>query len=395
MLQNELIVCFATLSWDFLWLRHQELMTRFAQAGNRVLFIEPIGIRMPKWEDRGRILARVRNRRRADPRGVREIAPNVWGLDPLVNPLQQVGLIHRRNVNALSERVRAALEGLGDGRPIIWTCVPTPLARETIARIPHKLVIYDCMDALTENPKGVMASFAESERQLSREADLVLVTAPTLLERQRGLNPHTYLIPHGVNYELFTTEHGLRPEPAALAALPHPRLIFFGGIDERIDLELLAQLARNHPQWQLVLLGVTRTDISVLLQLPNVHFLGQIAHDALPAYLHHCDVFLLPYRRIGFSYYMNPAKLHECLAVGRPVVAMALPIFEQYREVLDVAETTAQFERLVVAALAAGQAADKVARRQACARQNTWEARFREVNERIEEQLRKGGATNG
>src|SRR5581483_7682924 len=81
MLHDQMIVCFSSLSWDFLWLRHQELMARFARAGNRVLFVEPIGIRMPKWEDRRRIVARVQHRREAGTRGIREVMPNVWVLD--------------------------------------------------------------------------------------------------------------------------------------------------------------------------------------------------------------------------------------------------------------------------------------------------------------------------
>src|SRR5581483_6640508 len=177
MLHDQTIVCFSSLSWDFLWLRHQELMARFARAGNRVLFVEPIGIRMPKWEDRQRIVARVQHRREAGTRGIREVMPNVWVLDPLVNPFQQIGFVHERNVKALTAQLQNALAQLDGDKPIIWTFVPTPLARAVIARIPHKLVVYDCMDALTENPKGVFSSFAESEKMLSREADLVFVTS--------------------------------------------------------------------------------------------------------------------------------------------------------------------------------------------------------------------------
>lgn len=395
MLADELIVCFGVMSWDFLWQRHQALMTCFAEAGNRVLYIEPIGIRMPKWEDRHRLAARVRNRQKAGARGIRPLAKNIWGLDPLVNPFQEVGAIHRRNVAALTARVGSAIAELGGDEPIIWTNVPTPLARETIARLPHRLLVYDCMDALTENPKGVMASFAESERALSRAADLVIVSAPTMLERQRELNPHTYLIPHGADYALFTTENGLRPEAAALAKIPHPRLVFFGGIDERVDLELVQALARHPSAWQIVLLGVARTDLSAVTALPNVHFIGQVPHDELPAYLHHCDVLILPYRRIGFSHYMNPAKLPECLAVGKPIVATDLPVYAEYDGLVSVASSRAEFVELVEQALAEGDAPTRVEERRAWARQNTWQARFEEICARMEERLARGELERG
>lgn len=386
MLSNELVVCFSTLSWDFLWLRHQELMTRFAQAGHRVLFVEPIGIRMPGWQDRHRVLARLRNRQKAGPRGIREVRKNLWVVDPIVNPFQQIGFVHERNVAALSRQLTNAVAQVGGGRPIVWTFVPTPLARAVIESLDPKLVVYDCVDALTENPKGVFSSFAESERALSRRADLVIVTSHELYERQKGLNEHTYYVPHGVDYELFT--RAPEREPSEVAGLKHPRLVFFGGIDERVDLSLLKRLATRHSDWELVLLGVVRTDISEIENLPNVHFFGHIPHDELPAFLHAMDVFLLPYAKIAYTRYINPAKLFECLAVAKPTVATNLPIFEEMRDVLAVAASAQEFERLTEAAVREPESEELVARQREWARTNTWQVRFDEVVHLIEERLR-------
>lgn len=257
----------------------------------------------------------------------------------------------------------------------------TPLARAVMQNLHPKFVVYDCVDALTENPKGVFASFAESEKQLSRAADVVFVSSPALLERQRAWNPRTYYVPHGVAYEKFANGH--LPEPAALQNIPHPRLAFFGGIDERVDVNLLARLAARHPHWQLVLMGVVRTDVSALKKFPNAHFLGHIPHDALPAYLHAQDVLLLPYVRSEFSRYMNPAKLHECLAVGKPIIAIALPIFQEYRDVLYVADSTDEYETLIEHALVKGTNESLIANRRARARANTWEMRFAEITARM------------
>lgn len=387
MLHNELIICFSTLSWDYLWLRPQEVMARFAANGNRVLFVEPLGIRIPKWEDRHRILSRLRNRTKAGTRGIRQVRENLWVVDPIVNPLQQINFIHQRNVNAVTAQLKTAIREVGGGTPIFWTFVPTPLARAVIANIPHKLVVYDCMDALTENPKGVLASFAESEKELSRQADVVFVTSHTLLERQKRLNPHTYYVPHGVQYENFANPH--QPEPAALAPIPHPRLEFFGGMDERIDLPMLTRLAAKHPEWQFVMMGIVRTDVSALEKLPNAHFLGHIAHPELPAYLWHGDVFLLPYARIAFSEYINPAKLYECLAVGKPTVATSIPTFQEYRDTVHVAGTESEYEKLLCDAVREKTDAAMLEKRRAVARQNTWDIRFAQINRYLESALRR------
>lgn len=384
MLQNELIVCFANLSWDFLWLRHQEVMARFARAGNRVLFIEPLGIRMPKWQDRTRIFARLKNRRRAGTQGIRRVMDHVWVMDPLVNPFQTLGFVHERNVQTVTQQARIAITQLGGGVPIIWTFVPTPLARDVIANLPHKLVVYDIMDALTENPKGVFGEYGRWETKLSREADVVFVTSHALFERQQPLNPHTYYVPHGVAYDKFANSHSLAPRD--LKHIPAPQILFFGGIDERLDLELVEGLARKHPSWQIVLLGIVRTDIRRLQRLPNVHVLAPASHDALPAYLQHADVLMMPYRSSAYSNYMNPAKLHECLASGKPTIVTALPCFQEFRDVLSVARAPAEFEELVTRGIRETDEAAKK-RRQARARENTWEKRFEEINSYLEEGL--------
>lgn len=382
-LDDKLIICFSIVSWDALWLRPQEFMARFGRAGNRVLYVDPIGIRMPTWRDRGRILERLLNRRRAGARGIRLVRPNVWVVDPLINPFQQIDFVHRQNVNALTRQIEQAIAEIGGGKPIIWTYVPTPLGRDVLSRVPHRLVVYDCMDALTENPKGVFGSFAESEKSVSHSADIVFVSSRTLLERQRALNPRTYYVPHGVDYEKFAVVS--EPEPEELKTIPHPRLMFFGNIDERLDIKLLERLAIHHPVWQIVLMGLERMDISTLRKYANVHFLGQISHDALSSYLHFGDVFLLPYVQNSYSYYINPAKLHECLAVGKPTVAMSLPVFDEYRDVLRVAATADEYENLVRDALGESMDPDWVERRRARARENTWNARFQEINARLDE----------
>lgn len=386
MLHNELIVCFSTVSWDFLWQRHHAVMTRFAQAGNRVLYVEPIGVRMVQWRDARRIVTRLRNRRRAGKRGIREVMPNLWVLDPLVNPLQEIEFVHRRNVNTLTHQVQSAMAQLGGGTPILWTYVPTRLADDVITRLECKLVVYECVDAMTENFKGVFSSFAASEKKLSQRADLVIVTFRALLERQRAFNPSVFCVPHGVDYAWFANDTAA--EPAALASIPHPRLAFFGTLDERMDFDLITRLAAQHRDWQIIFMGAVTTDAPALGKFSNVHFLGPVAHDALPAYLRHCDVLLIPYLAGVYAQYMNPVKLFEALATGKPIVVNALAAFQEFRAVLEVADDAAQFEKLVQRALAAGVDENAIARRRACARENTWDARFAEINAHVAHALR-------
>jgi glycosyltransferase involved in cell wall biosynthesis len=245
------------------------------------------------------------------------------------------------------------------------------------------------VDAYSENPKGVFSFYAESERALVREADMVLTTSPQLLEQHRPANPHTYYVPPGVDYEKFADD--TLAEPVALKRIASPRLLFFGGIDERVDLDLLTRLAQTHPTRQFVFLGVVRTDVRALQRLPNAHFLGHISHEALPAYVQHANVLLLPYVRTVFSQFIQPAKLFECLATGKPIAALGLPVFQEYRDVMYVASDAADYGECVQRALDEKQDAAKIAARRERAQANTWDARFQALNEMMARRLQEKG----
>ena len=139
------------------------------------------------------------------------------------------------------------------------------------------------------------------------------------------------------------------------------------------------------------MLGIVCTNVSAFQKLPNAHFLGQVEHDALPAYLLHADVFLLPYLYSSMLHYGNPMKLFECLAVGKPTVGFGLPIFSEYRHMLSVAASRDEYELLVADAVREGHDSEKIEQRRRHARANTWAVRFAEMNAAIQSRISSGG----
>src|SRR5207249_4171070 len=110
-------------------------------------------------------------------------------------------------------------------------------------------------------------------------------------------------------------------EPDDQVSIPHPRLGFFGVIDERMDLGLLRGLAEARPEWQVVLVGPTaKIDPASLPARPNLHYLGPKAYGDLPAYLAGWEVALAPFARNAATRFISPTKIPEYLAAGKPVV---------------------------------------------------------------------------
>jgi glycosyltransferase involved in cell wall biosynthesis len=164
------------------------------------------------------------------------------------------------------------------------------------------------------------------------------------------------------------------PEPADLAGIGHPRIGFFGGIDEYVvDVDLLEMVAREIPEAELVLVGAASCPMDRFEALRNVHWLGQRPYDAIPRYGAAFDVALMPWVDNEWIAYANPIKLKEYLALGLPVVSTYFPEGEWYRDVIDMVHGREAFVKAARAALEHGGRSTPKERR-ARVEHSTWDA---------------------
>ncbi len=262
------------------------------------------------------------------------------------NPLRVFGQFDMR-VSLLHRYLRR--EGIEDA--ILWVYHPGYGAG--VARLPHKLLVYDCVDEYTAFPefRGAERWMRERERGLCERADLVFCTAPELHERKRAFNPdHTHLVHNVGDAEHFRS--ALDPElvvPADLERIGRPRIGFIGAVsDYKLNADWLLHLARARPDWNLVVIGPTGiadpgTDVSALASTPNVHLLGHRAYAELPSYLKGFDVAVIPYRINDYTRSVFPIKFFEFLATGRPVVISNLPALKDFYGAVGVATSAEEF----------------------------------------------------
>jgi glycosyltransferase involved in cell wall biosynthesis len=229
------------------------------------------------------------------------------------------------------------------------------------------------------------------EARLLARVDHVFVVSPALLEKKGGINAHTEFIPNGVDYEAHARE---TPEPADIAAIPHPRIGYTGWIKTQLDWDLLRQLIQRHRQWSFVFVGepkmvpeITST-VEQLASLPNVHFLGGKSSNELARYPQHFDVCIMPYRQNGYTKYIFPLKLNEYLASGRPTVGTRIRSLELYADVVILATTLDEWEGAISRALSPETGSPlSSAARSAVARRHDWELLTRRVAGSIAERL--------
>jgi UDP-galactopyranose mutase len=158
-----------------------------------------------------------------------------------------------------------------------------------------------------------------------------------------------------VDVEHFAAARHSLADPADQAPIPHPRLGFYGVIDERLDLDLLSALAITRPNWHMVMVGpVAKIDVGDLPASPNIHYLGMKGYAELPQYLSGWDVALLPFARNEATRYISPTKTPEYLAAGRPVVSTSIrDVVRPYGDqgLVRIADTPGDMELAVEAAL--------------------------------------------
>ncbi len=334
------IVCFCHLVWEFVWQRPQHLLSRFARH-SRVYFVED-----PCWHH--------------DPAD-RQIAPHLE-IKVKENNLKVV-VVHlpRQLADAEAEAVQERLlhgyfaaEEVNDF--VAWYYTPMAIGKSRSFR--PLVTVYDCMDELAAFAFAPPLLKAREQELLDR-ADLVFTGGQSIYEAKADRHPAVYAFPSSIEKEHFAKARKGLPDPADQKAIPHPRIGFFGVIDERFDIELVRALAARRPDWHFVLLGpVVKIDPATLPRAANIHYPGGKAYAELPAYVGHWDVAALFFARNESTRYISPTKTPEYLAAGKPVVSTSIrDVVRPYGDLglVQIADTAPEWEKAVATALAQGQ----------------------------------------
>lgn len=381
------LLAVSACEWEGLQGRPQHFMRLATCSGWRVVYLEPPASLAAPLRDPA-MLGRWRrwcagSRPAGD--GIELLAP------PPVLPFGGARrAVNRLNQAAIAHTVRRALARLGVARVDLYAFLPTAI--DLVPRLPVDRLIYDRVD--DHAAFGGLADAGEVEQmedELMAAADLCLASARRLTasHRPEGRPPHTvHLIPNGCEPERFEPagRPGALPTPPELAGLLCPgRAVagFFGGLGSWIDVPLLAELARLRPRVDLVLIGPRHTDLGALDRLPNVHLLGPRPYEELPAYLQHFAVCLIPFRRDRLTASVNPIKLYEYLAAGKPVVSTPIEEVAAFAGVVDLAADAAGFAAAIDRAAAAGADSERAAERRAIARGASWSGRWQRTEELI------------
>jgi UDP-galactopyranose mutase len=325
------IVCFSHLRWNFVYQRPQHLLTRFSKD-HRVFYIEE-----PVYTSASS--------------GYLEISSpidNVWVVVPQLNS----GLSDEEKMTHQKELLSKFFIDKQIINYFFWYY--TPMALAISDHFNPIVIIYDCMDELSAF-KFAPPTLKERESELFVKADLVFTGGYSLYEAKKHRHPDVHAFPSSIDVAHFNKARVYVVDPEDQASIPHPRIGYFGVLDERMDLELVEGIAKRKPDWNIIMIGpVVKIAEDSLPRLSNIHYLGMKSYAELPNYISGWDIAMMPFAHNESTRYISPTKTPEYLAAGKPVVSTPIiDVLRQYGRggLVNIAGTSEEFVRVTSLAL--------------------------------------------
>ena len=291
-------------------------------------------------------------------------------------------LMQRRLENARAILVR-------QGCTHIVLSIWSPQYSKALPLIKYDMSMYHINDEYSF--ARVQQPISAEERVLMAGVDEVFIHSPAVMARKGALCSSATLTPNGVDFDAFATS---RPMPPDLAAIPGPRIGYSGFLKTQLDWELLFTTAHQNPQWSFVFVGKALEQpglpetLARLGALRNVHFLGGKSSRELAAYPQHFDVCMLPYCVDDYTKYIDPLKLSEYMASGRPAIGTPILPLREVSDLVTLAATPAEWRQGISASLLpAANAPVERAKRQSWAKARTWDALVDRILAKVDEHL--------
>ena len=366
------LVCFSHLRWNFVYQRPQHLLSRFVKT-HRVFFVEEFIL-----HEGPDILKSELSEE------------NVIVVTPFLDKNQSSDTDKRLNKLLTTFFEQAEIEDY-----IFWYY--TPMAQAFSDNFNPALIIYDCMDELSAF-KFAPPRLKELEARLMSTADLVFTGGHCLFEAKKHLHENIHPFPSSIETEHFKNARIHEDTPVDQASIPHPRLGFYGVIDERMDIDLIEKVASSKPDWHFVILGpVVKIDPATLPVRDNIHYLGGKTYHELPSYLSGWDIALIPFALNESTRFISPTKTPEYLAGGKPVISSSIrDVVEPYgtKGLVHIADTPEEFIKAAVSELAKQDRSSWLRKVDEFLGENSWDKTWNKMMLLINDSLSKKALLN-
>ena len=356
------------------WGRHpsscQHIVRQLLPA-HPTTWINTIGTRTPKWD-----LATVR-RAAGKTRQWLSKSPSELALEvpagltihnPRMWPWLTRPLDRRLNRALLLRQLRPIVRDMSESPIAISTL---PIVADLIGRLPVRKWVYYCVDDFGEWPGLDKTTMNRLERVVVEKADIVIAASESLRSRLHDMGRESHLLTHGVDVDFWTTPKGAMTD---IDRWERPLIVFWGVVDPRMDSRFVERLSRELSRGTIVLAGPEQRPDSALSRLSRVHRTGPLPMEVLPALAREAAVLIMPYVDAAVTRAMQPLKLKEYLATGKPTVVRDLPANREWSDALDLVDSPEEFVRTVCSRIETGLPNDQAVARKRLANES-WAAK--------------------
>ena len=365
---TESLICFSHLRWRFVYQRPQHLLSRFANVTRVFVLEEPI------FDASSDHLA-----------GSQE-SDNLWVLTPRLRgglPEEEITSIQKNLLDQFMEEMSIRDYTL-------WYY--SPMALRFSDHLTPSLIVYDCMDELSAF-RFAPPQLTMLDTVLMQKADLVFTGGQSLYEARKHRHHAIYPFPSSIDKHHFLSARQYKIEQDDQANIPHPRLGFYGVLDERLNLQLIEDMAALRQHWHFIYIGpVVKIDPDTLPRAANIHYLGGKEYSDLPKYLAGWDIAIMPFALNESTRFISPTKTPEFLSAGKPVISTSITdVVNPYQKkgLVHIADTAEEFVEAADEALTNGTSSEWLKNVDDFLAEiswdHTWERMYVLMNERLEQ----------
>jgi len=394
MISNRDIVVIGIQPWDIaIGSNCKNIAEEFARK-NRVLYVNSPLDRISMYRDKSKpeIQQRISVQKGAE-RDLVKLQDNLWNLNPVgltesINVIKQEWIydfLNKRNSRIFAKAINSAIKRLGFHDVILFNDSSMFLGVYMKEFIKPATYVYYMRDYLTKNPywrrHGVRL-----EPVLIKKADVIVNNSTLYAKYGQQFNLHSYMVGQGCDVSLFNDKERDIEIAPDLNTIPRPIIGYVGFMSSRrLDIGVLAFIAKLKPEWSIVLVGPEDDDFrkSELHNIKNIYFLGSRDSSVLPEYIKGFDVCINPQLVNDATIGNYPRKIDEYLAMGKPTVATVTEAMEYFRDHTYLAVSHQDYIDLIEKALAEDSSALQEIRR-SYANSHTWENNVNEIYTAIE-----------
>ncbi len=331
------------------WGRHpfscQHIMSKFLPH-NKLLWVNTIGMRNPEFTvyDIKRAFGKVLSWLKPTQNNTSDmdLHSNLRIISPFMIPYNNYSFIREFNAKSVVNAVLKAAKEWDFSEPIVLST--QPLVADYIGKLKEELVVYYCVDDFVNWPGMNQPKLVQAlEKSLLEKSDLVFAVSESLCKSRTNTKEETKLLTHGVDIAHFAKASQAYERPVEFKDISQPIIGFYGLIDQRFDLELVKEVLLQKPQWNIVCVGTSVIDLRELNKFDNFYHFDAVSYADLPKYAACFDVACIPYIINELTHAINPLKLREYLATGKPIVTTPMNEVFRFKEAIHIADRGENF----------------------------------------------------